>query len=281
MTIRRSAFTLIEILVVVAIIALLVAILLPSLENARESARRATCGSNQRQLATAATAYAAANRDWMNPMQESYFPAEFGGQEVESTYRVTLFPYVGRMPQVFDCPSEKVAVYADGLSESDIAYSGEALTPDPKLVGKLNPNEKWNASGIGIAGAHWIWDHDPDFQSKKSSMPFGRTVESGHHEGLKRYSQIKCPSRLIWFGDGGSGNTDTWGDDSWWIKRVVVEYADPGFNREQQNDYGCQRHGKRANYVWADGHVELLYPKNIRCNRDQCWWSVSLDWHRH
>ncbi len=50
---RRSAFTLIEILVVVAIIALLIAILLPSLAAARAQARTALCGSNQKQMGLA------------------------------------------------------------------------------------------------------------------------------------------------------------------------------------------------------------------------------------
>lgn len=51
------AFTLIEVLVVVAIIALLVAILLPSLRHARAQARRVQCGAQIGQLMKAALIY--------------------------------------------------------------------------------------------------------------------------------------------------------------------------------------------------------------------------------
>ncbi|WP_437230016.1 DUF1559 domain-containing protein [Planctomicrobium sp. SH661] len=49
--VRRSAFTLVELLVVIAIIAILVALLLPAIQQARESARRSQCKNNLKQLA--------------------------------------------------------------------------------------------------------------------------------------------------------------------------------------------------------------------------------------
>jgi len=53
----RSAFTLIEILVVIAIIALLAALLFPAFSRARESARQNTCATNLQQMSTAIQLY--------------------------------------------------------------------------------------------------------------------------------------------------------------------------------------------------------------------------------
>ena len=60
MTTRR-AFTLVELLVVIAVIALLAAMLLPALSNARQSGRRTACASNLRQLGVALSIYAGEN----------------------------------------------------------------------------------------------------------------------------------------------------------------------------------------------------------------------------
>jgi len=58
----KRAFTLIELMVVVAIIGLLVALLLPALARAREFARRGMCANNLRQTVLAMLQYAQTNK---------------------------------------------------------------------------------------------------------------------------------------------------------------------------------------------------------------------------
>jgi prepilin-type N-terminal cleavage/methylation domain-containing protein/prepilin-type processing-associated H-X9-DG protein len=97
---KGQAFTLIELLVVIAIIAILASILFPVFARARESARRASCQSNLKQIGLAMMQYTQDYDEKYLPSQPSD-PANPGGG---ATFVTVLQPYI-KSSQIFICPS--------------------------------------------------------------------------------------------------------------------------------------------------------------------------------
>ncbi len=81
MTKRRRAFTLVELLIVIAIIAILAALLFPAFARARENARQTSCTSNLHQIGIAVQMYRADEKEFPNslavllPSSKSYHSA--------------------------------------------------------------------------------------------------------------------------------------------------------------------------------------------------------------
>jgi len=114
---RHSAYTLVEILVVMAIIAMLSALLFAVFSRVREKGRAAQCQSNLRQLALAFQQYSSDNGTfpcWYNSHQPSNpLPSNYPGLP----WAVRIQPYV-KDTAIFKCPSESTPANSDPMYPS-------------------------------------------------------------------------------------------------------------------------------------------------------------------
>lgn len=111
----RLAFTLIEMLVVIAIIAILAAFLLPVLARAREAARATTCTNNLRQISQASAVYAVDYRGNI-PYFLEWLHAYNGANNDLTNGR--LYPYL-KSKTCYLCPTDAMT-----LTKSSSAPSG-------------------------------------------------------------------------------------------------------------------------------------------------------------
>ena len=107
---RRSALTLVELLVVLAILGVLIALLLPAVQQARAAARRTTCQSNLRQLGLAIAQYTNSH--------DGHFPRT--SHVRDKSWVFTLSPYLEQVEEMRICPEDELR--AERLKNNGTSY---------------------------------------------------------------------------------------------------------------------------------------------------------------
>jgi prepilin-type processing-associated H-X9-DG protein/prepilin-type N-terminal cleavage/methylation domain-containing protein len=149
----RRAFTLLELLAVIAIVGLLFALIFPAIEKAKVRAKQASCASNLRQLHLATTMYLAEN-DWqMFPFNQKvedgmlwYFGLEEGyvvgtpeGTRPLDKTRARLYPYISSVGGIELCPALD---YRSSHFKMKFGAASYGYGVNYYLLNKLFPKEK-------------------------------------------------------------------------------------------------------------------------------------------
>jgi general secretion pathway protein G len=206
--------------VVIAIIAILAAMLMPALERARGSARRISCVSNLKQIGTAATMYLHDEATW--PIYRH--PTDPDGWKI----------YWSAAMKDDEMPDCSRGVISDYMEVKEVqrcpAWSRE--------VSSLQPGMGYGYNWMGL-GYPPMWD----FPGFWPTWPYKDVAKDG---------DLAHPSETVAFGDSAIRDGTT-GEIN-----ETVALSPPS------QDFGYRsahfRHDGRANFTFADGHVDDLEP---------------------
>jgi prepilin-type N-terminal cleavage/methylation domain-containing protein len=134
---RKKAFTLVELLVVVAIIALLASFMLPALRAARERARVVVCQNNLMQLVRATHVYAKDYEDYLPPYNRALV---IDNNYQGDTSTGVLYPY-HKQVKLYWCLNDK-----RGYGKRAFAYTWAAMCQI------WDGSRSWNSAALGGHG---------------------------------------------------------------------------------------------------------------------------------
>ena len=280
----RTAFTLVELLIVIAIIAQLSAMLLPSLSRAKEKARQAGCLSNLRQAGLAATLFMADHdgelfhhhEGWVldDGTQVDTLPASLadcegggmGNSQAEKPWVIFFQPYL-QTRQVTFCPSDptrRSRFLATDLAGYNGGIESTSQEPPPNSELAIARAEKLNVQSYLLNS---VFTHRSARYAVEGVLPGFATeavVSASPNPNLilfsERNSEAMNAADNAEFGNVAQDDYDTWVGEAALVRWGEGNYGDQGWIRHN-------RHGHGANYVYTDGHAAKLRRRDAR--RDQ------------
>jgi prepilin-type N-terminal cleavage/methylation domain-containing protein/prepilin-type processing-associated H-X9-DG protein len=221
----RKAFTLVELLVVVAIVGLLVGLLVPAVQASREQARIANCASNMRQVGLAMAYYCDSHRGNWPETTHTAQPDPVTGKYL-AAWVYSLARYTEDVDAIRICPS-------DPAGELRLRGKGTSYT----MNGYLSKEAR------------------PSFENRKKLPTTHRTIVAFELAEVKDQGAMSS---------GNPQDIDVYNDHVHsfnWFKTSNIN-AGLVFTAIR-SEIAVERHSGTTHFLYADGHVDLVSSEQI------------------
>lgn len=222
----KKAFTLIELIVVIAIMSILAAILFPVFATAREKARQTVCASNEKQIGLAFVQYAQ-DFDELTPYYNHAVGTNYGG------WAGQMYSYI-KSTGAYSCPNDSYVATAPKVT---ISYAANSYV--------LNNNVQVHSTSQFVAPSVTIGFFEVTGCQAQVTNP--RETDS-------------------WCGDGGNGGNSGKGDSGLRTPNIgtTLGYSTgtmgnpprAGALGKADDQFPNGRHSVGSNFIFLDGHVK-------------------------
>ena len=246
---RKAAFTLIEMLVVIAIIGIMTALLMPALATARQHSYATACMSNMKQVGTALSLFLADNRNFTPPLSEDLsmngetYTDSFGNT-YNSVRKTCLFTYW-----------HKSGDYPDPIRDG-VGYLGPYLGITKIYKYGSHPEKVLGCPAIrtGVEETTTIYNGVVSKAYRMRGRSFSRNMGGmlvGEYTPDRvplNVSRVRYPSQLCTFADGEA-------------VEGVLYWLRYNTDDDPFNNTWCipiARHFNRCSSLFMDGHVNAM-----------------------
>jgi type II secretory pathway pseudopilin PulG len=264
---RAGAFTIVELLVVIAVIGLLVALLLPAVQQAREAARRSSCLNNMKQIGLAIAQYELSKKTYPPSNTDDIWNWDMFPTERNHSWASVIMPYIEESALKdkinFSISSLDPAIQSAAGTIVPIyrcpSYTGPALTGDAHYqAGKYAIG---NYVSIGATDVDHVYA--VSLKPEGVIFPVSKIRPKDVTDGLSNtmfIAESREEKLRVWIdGRTGSYTALAFGNGlSPYSQPVALNYT-PYYVADLKCAYGpSSMHPGGANHLFGDGSVHFL-----------------------